>query len=191
MKTNSNKHNIITSQDRVQSIPVTNSIVQMKIENRESKQKQKSLRSDQVQHLQLAGHPYSTVDFRRGTRQDLTPRNQGGNTGKGIWGQLHDHTNTKLPECVVFSVQALVNVCGVQKMLSAFKNNTCYMIIQRVLLEFSLGKLACEVYHCNHRPVHQGRGISLSFDMTCKTQIYRTVSHRRVFHLCSLDKSIV
>jgi hypothetical protein len=26
------------------------------------------IRSEQVQHLLLAGHPYSTVDFRRGTR---------------------------------------------------------------------------------------------------------------------------
>jgi hypothetical protein len=24
----------------------------------------------------------------------------------------------------------------------------------RVILEFSLGKLACEVFQCNHRPAH-------------------------------------
>ncbi len=38
---------------------------------------------------------------------------------------------------------------------------------------------------------YYGRRISLSFDVTCMTQIYRTVIFRRVFHLRYLSKSIV
>jgi hypothetical protein len=40
-----------------------------------------------------------------------------------------------------------------------------------VLLEFSLGKLACEVDQWNRRPPSRGLGISLSLDLTSLTRV--------------------
>ncbi len=42
-----------------------------------------------------------------------------------------------------------------------------------MLLEFSLGKLACEVDQWNCRPQSWGRGISLSLDLTQLTRVHR------------------
>ncbi len=52
-----------------------------------------------------------------------------------------------------------------------------------MLLEFSLGKLACEVFQCNHRPAREGRGMCISFDMTCLTWLHGCVVLSKVFHL--------
>ncbi len=41
-----------------------------------------------------------------------------------------------------------------------------------MLLEFSLGKLACEVDQWNRRPQSWGRGISLSLDLTQLTRVH-------------------
>ncbi len=42
-----------------------------------------------------------------------------------------------------------------------------------MLLEFSLGKLACEVDQWNRRPPSRVRGISLSLDLTQLTRVHR------------------
>ncbi len=42
-----------------------------------------------------------------------------------------------------------------------------------MLLEFSLGKLACEVDQWNCRPQSWVQGISLSFDLTQRTRVHR------------------
>ncbi len=61
----------------------------------------------------------------------------------------------------------------------------------RVLLEFSLGKLACEVDQWNRRPPSWGRGISLSLDLTQLTRVHRANLIRLGYRPIYLEQSIV
>ncbi len=71
-----------------------------------------------------------------------------------------------------------------------------------MLLEFSLGKLACEVDQWNCRPQSWGRGISLSLDLTQLTRVHRAnllrqdyrpiyVECRAVYSMMGLEISMV
>ena len=63
-----------------------------------------------------------------------------------------------------------------------------------MLLEFSLGKLACEVFSVIIDPSISIRGGEYHhhlFDMTCMTRIHGRVLIRKVYHLDKTGRSIV
>ena len=59
------------------------------------------------------------------------------------------------------------------------------------MLEFSLGKLACEVDQWNRRPPRWGRGISLSLDLTQLTRVHRANLIRQGYRPIYVEQSIV
>jgi hypothetical protein len=59
-----------------------------------------------------------------------------------------------------------------------------------VLLEFSLGKLACEVDQWNRRPPSWRRGISLSPDLTQLTRVHRANLIRQGYRPIYVEQSM-
>ena len=60
-------------------------------------------------------------------------------------GVLTGTTITRVVGCIVGLVGGILIT-----LLRCLDNTRLYIYIERVLLEFSLGKLACEVFQCNH-----------------------------------------
>jgi hypothetical protein len=60
-----------------------------------------------------------------------------------------------------------------------------------VLLEFSLGKLACEVDQWNRRRPSWGRRISLSLDLTQLPRVHRANLIRQGYRPIYVEQSIV